>query len=64
MAYWSKHPDADDIYHTCKNCTLGNNIEGTNLESNSPPDGFRKCKECIELEGKGECTPGVPEPAE
>lgn len=60
MAYYTKKDLT--IYHQCKNCTVGNNIEKTNLVQGQPP-GARLCKECQDLQTKGRCTPGTPSPA-
>jgi len=61
MAYWSAVKT--DVYHTCRNCTVGNNIEARNLRTGTPPAGSSKCKDCRDLERAGKCTPGVPTPA-
>lgn len=61
MAYWSNL--RTDIYHTCRNCTVGNNIESRHLRTGSPPIGSVHCKDCRDLERTGRCTPGVPIPA-
>lgn len=60
MAYYSAlEPEK---YHVCKNCTTGNNIEARNLREGKP-EGARLCKDCAELQSKGECIPGMPKPA-
>lgn len=36
--YWSTHPCHKSVYHTCKKCTEGNNIEKRYIKSgDSPP---------------------------
>lgn len=62
--YWSTHPGDKPVYHTCRKCTEGNNIEKGYLESgNSPPADYRKCGKCDMLENSGNCETGVPTPA-
>ncbi|MBA7631683.1 hypothetical protein ES703_39218 [subsurface metagenome] len=60
------------IYHECRNCRVGNNIEAENLVKGRPKpfkgrDGKirrpRLCKKCAKLHEKGRCTPGVPDPS-
>jgi len=60
MAYYTKKDPK--IYHVCKNCKVGNNIERENLAQGIPP-GTRLCKECEELQDKRQCIPGTPTPA-
>ena len=60
MAYHSK--EVLDIYHECKNCTVGNNIEPENLVPGKPP-GARLCKPCKKLQEARDCEPGIPTPA-
>ena len=60
MSYYSKRDPT--IYHSCKNCTVGNNIEKENL-SEGQPTGARLCKDCADLQREGRCTPGTPTPA-
>jgi hypothetical protein len=60
MAY---HTTKDPkIYHACKNCTVGNNIEKENL-AQGIPSGARLCKECQDLQANNRCIPGTPSPA-
>ena len=48
-AYYSKD---SDIYHVCKNCTLGDNIEADKRDSGSPGK-RRMCQRCKDiLEGR------------
>jgi len=60
MAYYSKLDTT--VYHTCRNCTVGNNIESHNL-ANGQPAGARLCRDCQQLQSDGNCTPGTPTPA-
>jgi len=61
--YWSTHPGHKPVYHTCRKCTEGNNIEKRSLMSgDSPPAGYRKCRKCDMLENSGSCETGVPTP--
>ena len=60
MAYYSK--EQPEIYHVCKNCHVGNNIEAENLREGQPA-GARLCNTCDDLRSKGDCTPGTPAPA-
>jgi hypothetical protein len=60
MAYYSKlNPE---IYHICKNCTVGNNIEKHNLVEGQPP-GARLCKNCADMTSQNRCIHGTPIPA-
>ncbi len=44
-AYYSKD---SDVYHVCKNCTLGDNIESDKLETGKP--GKRHlCQRCKDI---------------
>ena len=61
MAYWSAINTG--VYHTCKNCTVGNNIESHNLKTGTPPTGSVKCRSCRDLEDGNDCSPGAPTPA-
>ncbi len=70
MAYYSKL--VGKIYHECRNCTVGKNIEAENLATGKPPpfkerDGKikdpRLCKVCRGLYDNNKCSPGVPIPA-
>lgn len=45
-----KHPN---VYHTCSNCTEGNNIEKENKVSGT--GGLPKCDHCTRLGGQGKC---------
>lgn len=45
MPYYSKD---SDVYHTCKNCVLGHNIESDKLEKGKPGK-RRLCKHCKEI---------------
>ena len=60
MAYYSIK--VLNIYHVCKNCTVGNDIEKENLKVGQPA-GARLCDECKDLQGQYKCEPGVPTPA-
>ena len=63
MAYYSKLEK--DVYHICKNCTKGNNIEKENLHEGQPPEA-RLCEECADLISpsiSGKCISGTPTPA-
>ncbi len=51
-----------EIYHLCKNCYIGNNIEPRNLREGQPRQA-RLCEVCAELKGEGKCVLGVPAPA-
>ncbi len=54
--YWSTHPGSRHVYHTCRKCTEGNNIEKSNFESgNNPPSDYRKCEKCDLLKKAGRC---------
>lgn len=64
--YSSKCPQ---IFHICKNCFLGQNIESKNLIKDQPPlvkDGKepRLCKVCTKDCIIGECMVGTPIPAQ
>ena len=61
MPYWSSAKTG--VYHTCKNCTVGNNIESHNLRQGTPPPGAVQCQTCKDLEHQRNCAPGVPTPA-
>ncbi|MBU0611007.1 MAG: hypothetical protein KKI08_24210 [Armatimonadetes bacterium] len=61
MAYHSKLDTS--IYHECKNCTVGNNIEKANLKEGKPA-GASKCKVCATLQSEKKCTWGTPTPAQ
>ncbi len=44
-SYYSKN---SDVYHKCKNCVLGHNIESDTRESGNP--GLRRlCKHCKQI---------------
>lgn len=60
MAYYSKLDPS--VYHMCRNCTKGNNIEAENLVEGQPP-GAKLCDECEDKQRRGECVPGTPTPA-
>lgn len=60
MAYYSK--ESPEIYHVCKNCHVGNNIEARNLREGQPAEA-RLCSTCDNLRSNGNCTPGTPTPA-
>lgn len=62
MAYWSKI-DPDKTYHTCKNCTEGNNIEQRNLQQGDALYGWKECEKCKDLKRQNNCQSGVPTPA-
>jgi len=60
MAY---HTKLDlDIYHTCRNCSVGNNIDKANLREGKP-GAAKLCKVCKDLQAEGNCKPGTPTPA-
>lgn len=61
MAYYSKAKP--DVYHECRNCTVGNNIEKDNLTTGNP-GGAILCKECADLQRQGKCKSGTPIAAE
>ncbi len=66
MAYYSSKVGI--IYHECRSCKVGNNIEAENLVTGKPTKAKRGkkprlCKTCAGLQEKGQCTPGVPKPA-
>ncbi len=60
MSYYSRLDSS--IYHTCRNCHVGNNIERENLREGQPA-GARLCNECSDLRNRGNCQPGTPTPA-
>jgi len=60
MAYHKK--DDPSVYHECRNCTEGNNIEAENIEKGIP-QGASLCKKCAELQQQGYCQYGTPTPA-
>lgn len=60
MAYYKQAQP--EIYHVCKNCHVGNNIEARNLREGQPP-GARLCEVCDALRRDNNCTPGTPTPA-
>lgn len=60
MAYYTRKDPT--IYHVCKNCYVGNNIERENLVQGTPP-GARLCEICARLQRERNCTPGKPTPA-
>lgn len=60
MAYYSRLRPT--VYHVCKNCTVGNNIEAQNLREGKP-EGARLCESCAELQKDGKCILGTPTPA-
>jgi len=51
-----------EIYHTCKNCYIGNSIEARNLREGQPRQA-RICGVCAELMSEGKGVLGVPVPA-
>lgn len=59
-AYYTKKDPS--IYHVCKNCKEGNNIEKGKLVPGRAP-GAKLCKRCADLQREGECAPGTPTPA-
>jgi len=61
MAYYSK--EVGVIYHECKNCFAGNNIETVNLIKRRPP-GARLCKICANLHRIDKCATGIPQGVE
>ncbi len=63
MAYYTSKIRKDRaVYHVCKSCTVGNNIEKEYLVV-GVPTGARLCEVCRELQLKRRCAPGVPTPA-
>jgi hypothetical protein len=60
MAYYSK--ESPSVYHVCRNCHVGNNIERENLKQGTPP-GAKLCDECERLQREGKCNYGTPTPA-
>ena len=60
MAYYSRLET--EVYHICKNCHVGNNIEAENLVEGQPA-GSRLCKECADLRDSSNCTYGTPTPS-
>ena len=52
-AYYSNKPGRD-VYHTCQNCTEGNNIEPKNRRSGTGKD-KKHCEKCKDLSQKGQC---------
>ncbi len=63
MAYYSTLET--EVYHTCRNCTRGNNIEAENLCKGQPLEA-RLCEECAGLADpstSGICVSGTPTPA-
>jgi hypothetical protein len=57
MAYYSK--EVGTIYHKCRSCFAGNNIEHNNM-TEGQPRGARLCKICANLASLGKCTAGIP----
>ena len=53
-AYHSKKPDRD-IYHLCRNCTEGNNIEPENRCSGKG-NKKKRCKHCEKLIQNNQCN--------
>ncbi len=69
MAYYSRL--VRGIYHECRNCEVGNNIEEHNLLRGKPKPvkgrngkikNPRLCKVCEDLRNEVRCVPGVPPP--
>ncbi len=60
MAYYTKKDPT--IYHVCKNCYVGNNIERENLARGIPP-GASLCQVCARLHRQRDCEAGTPTPA-
>ena len=60
MAYYSKKEPL--VYHLCRNCHAGNNIERENLKEGIPT-GAKLCDECARLRDEGKCNYGTPIPA-
>lgn len=60
MAYHSTKNTG--VYHECKNCTEGNNIEKPYLKEGKP-DGAKLCATCSGLQRDNKCTWGTPTPA-
>jgi len=62
MAYYSTQKRRPEVYHVCKNCTRGNNIEKRYL-AEGKPRGVRLCKICVRLQRGRKCRAGTPIPA-
>ena len=58
MVYWSAKKT--NIYHTCKNCTVGKNIESHNLRIGTPYFLSAKCSDCKELEQQNKSNLDIP----
>ena len=52
-AFHSKKHNHRRVYHTCSNCTEGNNIEKENKVSGT--GGLPKCDHCTRLSSQGKC---------
>jgi len=51
------------IYHICRNCPVGNNIEAENLKEGRPTNS-RMCYVCKKKKKRNKCTRGIPIPAQ
>jgi hypothetical protein len=60
MAYYSALKTG--IYHECRNCDVGNNIEKQHLKTGQP-EGAVLCERCRTLKSEGKCVSGTPIPA-
>jgi hypothetical protein len=60
--YYSKAYRRPKIYHVCRNCYVGNNIEAKYLAAGKPK-GAKLCRNCARLRSKGKCVPGIMIPA-
>lgn len=50
-----------DLYHECRNCTIGKNVESYDVRDGIPPRA-RLCDECSKLSKENRCQPGKPIP--
>ena len=60
MAYHSTM--SPGVYHECKNCTVGNNIERQYLREGKP-GAATLCQQCDDKQKNKSCTWGTPTPA-
>jgi len=57
MAYYSKIKP--NIYHICRNCTVGSKIKLEYLRKGKPR-GADLCETCANKSRQNKCTPGTP----